>query len=76
MLYYLATEQNMCDANLGEYRTSGILVVEEEKIVDGLLDISTDASKIRALAKSLNEGTASHLHFHEIIEDFMATELV
>lgn len=74
MLRYLTSVNTLSQPLLGDYRTHGILVLEDDQIVDAVEDVSPDGETVERWVRILNREKASTLHFREILEDLMAQE--
>lgn len=72
-LQYVAFVENRCTPELGEYRTYGIRLQNENgDLLDEIADISTNAVAVWTLAERCTNGQLSPLHFHDVIEDYLS----
>ncbi len=74
MLRYLTSVSTISQPPLGDYRTHGIMVMDGDRIVDEIEDVSPDGETVERWVRALNRGEASVLHFREVLEDLMAQE--
>ena len=73
MLRYVAVSQSTAvEDQEGEVTASGIAVYQDHKLVDMIGDITPDAGEAGWLADRLNRLGVSTIHFHDVVEDYLA----
>ena len=73
MLRYVAVSQSTTvEDQDSEVATSGIAVYQDQELVDMIADIAPNQQEVCLLAERLNRLAVSWVHFHDVIEDYLA----
>ena len=73
MLQYVAVSQSMCgEGDRVHTAASGIAAYLDRRLVRCIKDITPDHREAEQLAEKLNRFGASLIHFHDIVEDYVA----
>ena len=71
MYLYKAVSESLLSEECGTYVSYGITLTCDGEVIDHISDVTCDGDMAHALAELLTHHQLSHLHFHDVIEDFL-----
>lgn len=76
MLFYKPVSEILYHTDLGAYHSFGIEILQGEKRILFVADISTDRESVVKLAEICSQFQPSIIHFYDIVDDFLIRTFV